>query len=199
MGRLCVNPKANKFYNICKKLGGANTTHNISDCEKYHEDGNPKKSFKLSKEKRHTDSNKKKNFYSAWMRKNERLQFKLKMVSKLKRKRKREYVDSSNSDSDSSWRCGWSSTGGSTKEIKLTNKLDVYSSPAPNKVTQEINSSTFNFNYSNYTKEHYSQDIASTVSDSGDNSESDTEITPGTTLSGQEVSSEAVTQARRNK
>jgi len=90
-----------KFCSHCKKHGGAHTTHNTSDCLKYNEDGTPKKSFVSKKDQKKGDSHKKKSNhnFAQLEKKLEKISSKLKKVSK---KRKRKYVDSSDSDSDSS-------------------------------------------------------------------------------------------------
>jgi hypothetical protein len=42
-GRIPKKPKSDKYCSLCKTHGGAHTTHNTTECRRYHKDGNPKK------------------------------------------------------------------------------------------------------------------------------------------------------------
>jgi hypothetical protein len=82
-----------KHCNLCKKHGGAHTTHNTGECRKYKKDGTEKSSFRTAKKggKRSYPANQN---FAQLTKKIEKLEKALKKSGKKSKKRRYEDSDS---------------------------------------------------------------------------------------------------------
>ena len=92
--------RVEKNCELCKKHGGAHTTHNTTECRRYNKDGTPTRgTFGQAARKSREDSRPKKS-YAQVLARMEKLEKSLKKANKKGKKRRRR--DESDSDSDSS-------------------------------------------------------------------------------------------------
>jgi hypothetical protein len=92
--------RVEKNCELCKKHGGAHTTHNTTECRRYNKDGTPTRgTFGQAARKSREDSRPKKS-YAQVLARMAKLEKSLKKANKKDKKRRRR--DESDSDSDSS-------------------------------------------------------------------------------------------------
>jgi hypothetical protein len=85
-----------KHYNLCKKYGGAHTTHNTSECRRFEKDRKEKSSFRVAKKGGYNRNPVNQNF-AQLTNKIEKLE---KALKKSGKKGKKRHYEDSNSDSE---------------------------------------------------------------------------------------------------
>jgi hypothetical protein len=93
MARVPKKVRFEKHCNLCKKHGGAHTTHSTSDCCRFEKDGKEKSSFCTAKNGGYRSNPVNQNF-SQLTDKIEKLEKALKKSGKKKQKRRYEDSDS---------------------------------------------------------------------------------------------------------
>ncbi len=93
MARVPKKARFTKKCNLCKKHGGAHTTHSTGDCRKYEKDGTEKYSFRAAKKggKRSYPSNQN---FAQLTKKIKKLEKALKKSGKKGKKRRNKDSDS---------------------------------------------------------------------------------------------------------
>ena len=105
--RIPKRRRTEKYCSLCKKHGGAHTTHNTPDCRKYESNGTLKKNFKGSKPNGPSRGTKRPaqggSSYAQLSPKINKLEKSNKKMKRAINKKKRKHHETSNSDdSDSS-------------------------------------------------------------------------------------------------
>ncbi len=128
MARVPKKVRFAKNCELCKKHGGAHTTHNTGECRNYEKDRTEKASFRAAKKGKKKSYPANQNF-AQLTKKVEKLEKALKKSGK--QDKKRCYKDS---DSNSEKEVG---SGSTRKVIKLGETVDVtsYTPPSPIKAT----------------------------------------------------------------
>ena len=89
-----------KHCELCKKHGGAHTTHNTAECRRYNKDGTPTRGAFGQASRKPREDNRSKKSYAQVLVRMEKLEKSLKKANKKGKKRRRH--EESDSDSDSS-------------------------------------------------------------------------------------------------
>ncbi len=89
-----------KNCDLCKKHGGAHTTHNTAECRRYNKDGTPTRGAFGQASRKPREDNRSKKSYAQVLARMEKLEKSLKKANKKGKKRHRH--EESDSDSDSS-------------------------------------------------------------------------------------------------
>jgi hypothetical protein len=95
------NTRVEKNCDLCKKHGGAHTTHNTAECRRYKKDGTPTRGTVARQGKSSGNDQNSKKSYAQVVARMEKLEKSLKKVNRKSRKRRR-HEESDSSDSDSS-------------------------------------------------------------------------------------------------
>eukprot|EP00804_Cyclotella_cryptica_P019427 CCRYP_006602-RA/>CCRYP_006602-RA protein AED:0.28 eAED:0.63 QI:0/0/0/1/1/1/2/0/305 len=84
---------------LCKKHGGAHTTHNTAECRRYNKDGTPTRGTFGAPARKSREDNRAKKSYAQVVARMEKLEKSLKKANKKGKKRRRQYESDSDSDS----------------------------------------------------------------------------------------------------
>ena len=95
------NARVEKNCDLCKKHGGAHTTHNTAECRRYKKDGTPTRGTSHRQGKSSGNDRNSKKSYAQVVARMEKLEKSLKKVNRKSKKRRR-HEESDDSDSDSS-------------------------------------------------------------------------------------------------
>eukprot|EP00804_Cyclotella_cryptica_P007306 CCRYP_002544-RA/>CCRYP_002544-RA protein AED:0.41 eAED:0.41 QI:0/-1/0/1/-1/1/1/0/96 len=92
--------RVDKNCELCKKHGGAHTTHNTAECRRYHKDGTPTQGTFGQAARKSRENSRPKKSYAQVLARMEKLEKSFKKANKKGKKRRRH--EESDSDSDSS-------------------------------------------------------------------------------------------------